>query len=263
MRRSMSLVLATCTAALAAGCYAPEARQSAFRQEWPAAQIQRVEVRGTNGRINVEAATSDRVQMEARIRSRGGEQPKPQDLLTIKLEGTTLIIREKGSRRTFFSFGRGGRQIDFSITVPARMELEANTVNGRVEVEGVAAPMKLGSVNGRIEFSTPGAEVHASTVNGSIRAEFSQRFVGANLSTVNGSIGVEVPANASLDLDIHQVNGSFRTDLPVVVQSTGGRSSHGSLHGGEFPLEINTVNGSVRLREADAPAEATVDATQG
>jgi hypothetical protein len=258
MTRSISVASALFAAALGTACYVPEARHTAFRQEWPGAQVQKVEVRGSNGRIEIEAAPVDRVTMEARIRTRDGRSVKPHDVLAVKLDGSTLTIRERGSRGTIFSFGKKGRQIDLKLLVPARMEIDAETVNGRVVVEGVAAAMKLGSVNGRIELSTPGAEVEASTVNGSIRAEFHQRFVGAKLSTVNGSIGVEVPSNASLDLDIHQVNGSFRTDLPVVVESTGGRGSHGSLHGGQYPLEINTVNGSVRLRQADVhAAEAT------
>ena len=178
------------------------------------------------------------------------------DFIVVKNEGGTLSIREKGHRSGRI-FGRASRQIDFAITIPAQLDLEAKTVNGRVLVEGVSGPMELSSVNGRIELSTPGAQVSATTVNGSIRAEFRNRFLGAKLSSVNGSIGVEVPRDASLDLDIHQVNGSFRTDLPVVVESSGRGGSHGSLHGGQYPLEINTVNGSVRLRQADPPLDAT------
>lgn len=260
IRRSLPVLPTLLAAALAAGCYAPETQHTVFRQEWPAAQIQKIEVRGANGRIEIEAAAVDRVRLEARIRSRDGNDAKPHERIAAKLDGSTLTIRERGSRRKIFSFARKGHQVDFKLVVPARVEIDAETVNGRVTVDGISGPMKLGSVNGRIELSTPGSEVHASTVNGSIRAEFLQRFVGAKLSTVNGSIGVEVPPDASLDLDIHQVNGSFRTDLPVVVESTGGRGSHGSLHGGEYPLEINTVNGSVRLRQADTEK---VDVTRG
>jgi hypothetical protein len=260
MRRSFSILLAVSATVFAAACYEPELRQAAFRQEWPASGIESVQVRGTNGRIEIEAAPTDTVRMEARVRSRrGGEQKRLEDFVVSRVEGGTLTIREKRASRSFRIglFRSDSRQVDFVVKVPARTRITAKTVNGRVLVSGVAAPMTLSSVNGRIEVSTPGAPVRASTVNGSIRAEFLQRFVGAKLSSVNGSIGIEVPRDASLDLDIHQVNGSFRTDLPVVVESTGGRGSHGSLHGGEYPLEINTVNGSVRLRQADAPLDAT------
>ena len=260
MRRPLTAALALSAAAFVAGCYAPEVRHASFRQEWPASQIERVEVRGTNGRIEIEAAAVETVQMDARIRSRKRKSSaRIEDFIVVKHENGTLTIREKSARRgiRIFPFGRGGNEIDFTITLPARIEVSATTVDGRVEVDGVAAPMELSTVNGRIEVSTPGAELKASTVNGSIRAEFRQQFLGAKLNSVNGSIGIEVPRDASLDLDIHQVNGSFRTDLPVVVTSGGRGGSHGSLHGGKYPLEINTVNGSVRLRQADAPLDAT------
>ncbi|HSN69650.1 MAG TPA: hypothetical protein VLV48_10410 [Thermoanaerobaculia bacterium] len=263
MRRSLTAALAIAAAAFAAGCYAPEVRHASFRQEWPAAPIDRVEVRGTNGRIEISAAPGETIRMEARVRSRKrGESERIEDFVVVKREGGTLTIREKGARRgiRLLPFGKDGNEVDFTITLPAQTKVVATTVNGRVEVDGVAAPMELSSVNGRIQLSTPGAPVSASTVNGSIRAEFLHRFVGAKLASVNGSIGIEVPRDASLDLDIHQLNGSFRTDLPVVVTSGGHGGSHGSLHGGKYPLEINTVNGSVRLRQADVPA---LDATRG
>jgi DUF4097 and DUF4098 domain-containing protein YvlB len=259
MHRSLSLLVA-CAAVITAACYAPALRHAEFRQEWPASGIESVHVRGTNGRIEIVAAPTDTIRMEARVRSRrGGDEKNLENFVVSRSADGTLTIREKKARRSFrmLSFRSGGQQVDFLVTVPARMRITAKTVNGRVLVSGVAAPMTLSSVNGRIEFSTPGARVRASTVNGSIRGEFQQKFLGAKLSSVNGSIGLEVPRDASLDLDIHQVNGSFRTDLPVVVESTDRRSSHGSLHGGEYPLEINTVNGSVRLRQADAPLDST------
>lgn len=256
MRRSLSMLLAV-SAAVSAACYAPELRHAGFRQEWPASGIASVQVQGTNGRIEIEAAPTDTIRMAARVRSRrGGGEKKLEDFVVSRVADGTLTIREKKRRRSFRigPFGSGGQQVDFVVTVPARTRITAKTVNGRVLVTGVAAPMTLSSVNGRIELSTPGAEVRASTVNGSIRAEFLQRFVGAKLSSVNGSIGVKVPRDASLDLDIHQVNGSFQTDLPVVVDSAGRHGTHGSLHGGRYPLEVDTVNGSVRLRQAAAPS---------
>ncbi|HVR43128.1 MAG TPA: DUF4097 family beta strand repeat-containing protein [Thermoanaerobaculia bacterium] len=261
--RNLTLLLA---ATLAAGCYAPEARVHEYARSWDSSSVRRVEVRAHNGRIVVEAGAADEIRMVARIRGRGRDRnTDPSKLIEATIDGDTLRIREKGSRRSisFFLVRLGDHsEIDFRITVPPRVELAAKTVNGRVEVEGVAGAMKLESVNGRIAVSTPDAEVTATTVNGAIRAEFLRNFRGARLRTVNGSIAVEVPADASLDLDIRQVNGSFRTDLPVVVDSSGRTGTRGSLHGGQFPLEIDTVNGSVRLRQAETVADPE-DATRG
>lgn len=259
--RSMRGAVALTLALAAAACYTPARRTVEHESEWSSSQVRRVDVRGTRGRISVEAADVDTIRLEARVRSAGRGRPDdPQKLIEAKLVGDTLQVRERrsrGRRGIFpFHFG-GGPQIDFDLVVPRRVELVAETVNGRVVVEGVAGETSLSSVNGGIRVAGAGAALKASTVNGSIRAEFIDEFRGARLRTVNGSIAVEVPSDASLDLDIRQVNGSFRTDLPVVMESTGRAGTRGSLHGGKFPLQIETVNGSVRLVQSGPAGDAT------
>lgn len=238
---------------LAAGCYAPRAKRVEVRSSWSSADINQVVVRGTNGRIRVEASEVPEIRMVATIRTRSGQEKKTDEYVVTSVEGDTLTIREKRSGRSVrifpFSFGDRRPDIDFEIQVPRRVDLSARTVNGRVEIDGVAGEIDMKSVNGRLTVTAAGGELTATTVNGAIRAAFTD-FQGARLKSVNGSIAIEVPSEASLDLDIHQVNGNFQTDLPVIVDSSSRHATHGSLHGGKYPLEVNTVNGSVRLRQS-------------
>lgn len=253
--KSIQATLIALAVAALAGCYAPpESRFTEVSRSWSAAGIRKVEVRGHNGRINVVGTDSPQITMIARVRGRERDG-NAESIIDATLEGDTLVVRERGRKRSIriFPFGET-TQIEFELTVPRRIELEAQTTNGRLEVEGVDGEIELTTVNGRINVSTPGnAELSATTVNGSIRAEFQNRFRGAQLSTINGAIAIEVPQDASLDLDIKQINGSFQTDLPVIVESSSRQSSRGSLHGGRYPLEIDTINGSVSLRQADLP----------
>jgi DUF4097 and DUF4098 domain-containing protein YvlB len=239
----------------AAGCYSPSGKRVELNQTYDAASINQVQIRGINGRIEVVGNEASSIGVRASSRAERGDDLAKR--IEIRQEGDSLVIREKrtkGSRRFLSAGNRGKQGISFEVAMPARMRLTASTVNGRVVVDRVLGKTALKSVNGRVQVSTPGAEVRASTVNGSIRVEFQNQFRGGTFKTINGSIAVEVPHDASLDLDIHQVNGSFHTDLPVVIQTSGRRSTRGSLHGGRYPLEIDTVNGSVRLRQADPPA---------
>lgn len=252
-------VLAALILALTAGCYEPRGKRVEVRDSWSSSEVSRVVVRGSSGRIQVEAIDTPEIRMVASVRTRSGQQQKdPARAIETSLSDGTLTIREKRAHRSvriFPFFWRDGRsEIDFEIQVPRRIDLSARTVNGRVEIDGVAGTIDMRSVNGRLSVATPGGEVTATTVNGGIRASFTDQFQGARLKSVNGSIAIEVPRDASLDLDIHQVNGSFQTDLPVVVDSAGRHGTHGSLHGGRYPLEVDTVNGSVRLRQAAAPS---------
>lgn len=245
---------------IASGCYAPRGKKVEVRGSWSSAEVNRVVVRGTNGRIHIEASDAPGIRMVATVRARPGEEKEPAEYVRTSVEGDTLTIREKGSGRRVgifpFSIGGDRAEIDFAIEVPRRVDLSAGTVNGRVEIDGVAGQIDMKSVNGRLTVATPGGKVTAKTVNGSIRAAFTDSFRGARLKSVNGSIAIEVPHDASLDLDIHQINGNFQTDLPVVVDSSSRNATHGSLHGGKYPLEVDTVNGSVRLRQrAVAPRQ--------
>ena len=122
------------------------------------------------------------------------------------------------------------------------MTLDLDTTNGRIETFGVRGEQELGSVNGRIEVDTPDATVRARTVNGRIEARFRETFHSAELKTVNGSVKVFVPVDTKVAADVDQVNGSFNSRLPVVVNS---RDAEGA------PLRVTTVNGSVTLDEIE------------
>lgn len=254
MKRRLTPIALIAAALLSAGCYGAGGKRVELERSFPAAGLTSIDVRGVSGRIEVTGAETDVVHLRASGRTREGELAELADRIEIQDRGGSLLIRErgkKGSRRIFSVMDGGNPSVSFEILVPSRMQVSARTVNGRVSVEHVVGETALKSVNGRVQVSTPGATVRASTVNGSIRAEFQNRFRGASFKTINGSIGVEVPQDASLDLDIRQVNGSFQTDLPVVIETSGRRNTRGSLHGGRYQLEIETVNGSVRLRQAD------------
>jgi len=254
--RTARLALLAAMMIAAAGCYSPSGKRVELENNYDAASINQVQIRGFNGRIEIVGTETSSIGVTVSSRAERGHAEELANRIEIRQDGDSLVIREKrtkGSRRILAMMDGGKPSINFEVTMPARMRLDASTVNGRVVVEHVLGETALKSVNGRIQVSTPGAEVTASTVNGSIRAEFQNQFRGGTFKTINGSIAVEVPHDASLDLDIHQVNGSFHTDLPVVIQTSGRRSTRGSLHGGRYPLEIETVNGSVRLRQADPP----------
>lgn len=262
IRRIPNLIL---LALIAAGCYTPESRQAVLSRTWKASEVTQIEVRGHNGRIHVEGADIPEIRMTARIRLKGSDrEATPEKLIRTELANGRLRIEERGARSVVkLPFLRRDRRVDFEILVPRHLNLQARTINGRVEVGGVDGELDLKSINGRIEVSTPRGELTASTINGRIQAEFTEQFRGARLKSINGGITIEVPRDSSLDLDIRQVNGSFQTDLPVVVESSGRRSTQGSVHGGKFALEVETVNGSVRLRQAAAAVIDETPATLG
>lgn len=239
VRRLVPLAL-TLVAVTAAGCVRPERTEVEISRTWPASGIEELKVGGTNGRIEI-LADPGATEITMRARARVAGDLTENEILEMAVRGETLVVEEiEPSGKTFRLFGPE-KQIDFEFRVPGHIRLDANNVNGRIEVDGVDARMDLTTVNGGIEVTTPGGELVARTINGSVRADFLEAFPGAKLKTVNGSVRIRVPRNSTVSPEVRSVNGSFRSDIPVRINS----------RGDEGRLQVVTVNGSVTLSEFD------------
>jgi hypothetical protein len=239
-----------------AACFHMHESRTTLEKSWPSAGVDQLRVRGVNGRIEVSPSTGTEITMRADISvsGRSEESIDKDETVRAELSGSILDVVERGrSGRGFLVFGRGGQRVDFAFKVPPSTSLDLETVNGRVHVENINGRLELQSVNGRIEAKTGHAEMVAKTVNGRIIATFTDEFRGARMKTVNGSIEISVPAGSRIACDVHQVNGSFQSELPVRM---------GESQNGEHMLEVNTVNGSVTLRESGTAAAElnTIDA---
>jgi DUF4097 and DUF4098 domain-containing protein YvlB len=236
-----------------------ERRTAHVERRWPAGAIKRIEVREIDGAINIEAGSSDEIAMDATVRSRIApkREQENQGYFTTQVSGDTLIIGRENEHRhfRFFSFGNETR-IDYELRVPATVALDLRTVNGRIATHGVDGEMHAVTVNGRVNIDTPGSsEVEAHTVNGRIEARFGKSFQGATLKTVNGGVTAALPLSASFTGDFSQVNGDIEAAFPLNIHShPGSRRVSGEVNGGRYELRITTVNGDIKIDTATTPA---------
>jgi Putative adhesin len=249
---------------LLAGCGAVmERRTSHVERRWPAGAIHHIEVREIDGAINIEAGSASEIAMDATVRSRVAPKNGQENLgyFTTELNGDTLVIGRKNEHHfRFFSFGNETR-VDYELRVPASVALDLRTVNGRIATRGVDGGMKAVTVNGRVNIDTPGSsEVEAHTVNGRIEARFATSFQGATLKTVNGGVTASLPLSASFAGDFSQVNGDIEAAFPLNIHShPGSRRVSGEVNGGRYELRITTVNGDIKIDTA-TPAVPPVPA---
>lgn len=252
MRRSRfqagALILA---AALLSGCYESESRVTQrVERSWDASELELLDLETLNGRVEVRSGGNEIV-VRAEVRSSLDGQ---REVIRFSSDDGVLRVREKWPRRNvgLFPFRHGGGgSVRYEIEVPERLALELGTTNGRIGTFGVRGDQSISSVNGRIEIDTPGASIDAGTVNGRIEARFRESFPGARLKTVNGSVKVYVPAGTRVAADVDQVNGSFNSRLPVIVNARDATAG--------APLRVSTVNGSVTLDEiGEDPVSADV-----
>ena len=257
IRTSLALV------ALALGAAAPAAAQE-FRWTGRLAAGKRVEIKGVNGDIHAVAATGADVEVTAVKQARRSDPDEVEIKVVPSDEGVTICAVYPNGRRArrenscepgphwSSNTENNDVSVDFTVHLPAGLELYANTVNGDVEAEGLGGNVKAYTVNGGIRLSTKGF-AEAVTVNGSIYASLGRAdwTDGVDFRTVNGGITLELPATFSAEVRAETVNGDIETEFPLTVTGRfGPRHLRGTVGNGGRELDLGTVNGSIRLRKA-------------
>jgi DUF4097 and DUF4098 domain-containing protein YvlB len=142
-------------------------------------------------------------------------------------------------------------EMTYVVQVPAGVAVEINTVNGGVVLTGLDTPASVSTVNGSIEFTAAGAH-SLETVNGQIRARLTRAdWAGSlDIETVNGSVDLTLPASFAAEVSGETVNGRVNSDFPITIEGRWGpKSFRGTINGGgSRSLNIETVNGAIRLR---------------
>jgi len=220
---------------------------------------QLLEIKGVNGDIDAEAASGDRVEVTARKTARRDDPDGVRIEVVEHPAGVTICAVYPDPRgRNECAAGDGGRlgsrdndvQVAFRVRVPAGVRFAARTVNGGVSIRDLDGDADAATVNGNVRVETAGRAV-ARTVNGSIEARLGRADGREPLrfETVNGQIEVELPPGAAADVDARTVNGSIDSDFPLEVRGRWSRKrASGEIGAGGRELELETVNGSIRLR---------------
>jgi DUF4097 and DUF4098 domain-containing protein YvlB len=155
---------------------------------------------------------------------------------------------------------------NLTITVPTKTDVELETSNGSVELEGVEGSgsletsngkialenakgdFRLRSSNGKLEMQDVTGEVDADTSNGSISYNGEITAGGDNrLISSNGSIDVVLQGTPSVSLDASTSNGNIDCDLEISATTTGDKHLVGTIGDGEADLRIQTSNGDVSI----------------
>ncbi len=122
--------------------------------------------------------------------------------------------------------------VEYSITVPDTMSIDASQVNGEILILGMNSDISASQINGIID-------VDAAMPPGGL----------FDLSTSNGDITLTIPTDTSATLMCFSATGRVRTyDLTILnpVQTT--HSLSGTLGGGDGGITITTANGDITVQ---------------
>jgi hypothetical protein len=240
----------------------PGARQ-AQDWEWQGAvgRGDAIEIKGINGSIKATGTSGGQVTVSA---VKKGEDDDPADVRIEVVEhsgGVTIcaVYPDVKGKKNECAPGDGGRlssqdndvSVHFTVQVPAGVRFVGKTVNGGIEAGNVQADVVASTVNGDITLSSGGL-AKASTVNGSIKASLGSASWDGTLSfsTVNGSITVALPGGVNTDVSASTVNGGMESDFPLTVSGRFSmKNMKGTIGSGGRELELETVNGSIRLKK--------------
>jgi hypothetical protein len=205
----------------------------------------------------------DRPEVEVTAVKHGGS---PAELGAVKVEAeaganrvaihTRIPDNERGGHWSR-AWGRHKNQdleVDYTIQVPRHARLaDIDSVNGRIEIAGVAGDITTSSVNGQTRVADAVGSLKLDTVNGRITAEFARLKAGQNASfdAVNGQIEVVLPADADATVSASTVNGRITSDCPgltVKKEFPVGNDLDGQLGGGGARVHADAVNGTIRFQ---------------
>ncbi|HVT39265.1 MAG TPA: DUF4097 family beta strand repeat-containing protein [Gemmatimonadaceae bacterium] len=228
-----------------------------------------VNVRSINGAIDLKPSTDDTLRVTASARWHRGN-PKTDLKFDIATEGSNVTIcvlwnrrpcsaAQGGTRSSFWTHLGQTRSTDANVTltvyVPARVKVDARTINGDVNV-AATAPVKAKTLNGTIRVATAIGPVDAETMNGSIDIRMTTLGEDGPVRaiTVNGSASAYLPESLDAMVSLSSINGRIGSDYSVSVQgvSTPAKRLAGPVGAGGREVKVSTVNGSAWLHRLHA-----------
>ncbi|HLW53562.1 MAG TPA: hypothetical protein VKW06_12035 [Candidatus Angelobacter sp.] len=251
-----------------------------IQRSFPVSTGAQLRVENYKGTIHVTAADTNQVTVNAVKRFTGSEADRKW-----WMENTKVDFENSASRveinvhyptqywNCWWSCGFEHNfvaEVDLEIQVPRRIDVDLHgykpdikvfAVHGSVRIKSYKSPMTVESTNGSIYIDTykdtirlknvavhGGLEVKSYKADAEIEA---RTLDGASrLENYKGSIVLRVPGDIGLDLDFSgERRGSFRTDLPLVVRTTGRSGVRGTINQGGTALVLRTGKGSVLVEK--------------
>lgn len=214
----------------------------------------RFSISNVNGSVTVTGGAGDSVEI---IATKKADNQKDLDAIEIKIKNTAdeiVVETDLGESRHWFSNGNNSGSVKYEVIVPAGTQLDSvETVNGSVSISGVSGKVVAESVNGDLEIGDLQGDVDLSTVNGSIDAGFAT--IGGQqrvkVETVNGRVTVNLPADADVEISADTLNGGINAGDFGLETDKGfiGSDLNGRIGGGSARLNIDTVNGAIKIRK--------------
>jgi hypothetical protein len=256
-------------------------------------------VRNVSGDTKVMVGPADSVHVTARKRVRGTSEERAKRLLEnvevrMEQDGDDIILKPHlyEQDRGWADLFRGGRvAVDFDITVPREVRLEAATVSGDLVVEGTRGPIDAQSVSGDVRLDDVQGPLRLKTVSGdgavnnfagqlisnSVSGDLDFEHVrlnGSDVVTVSGEVRIDGEldrsrehrvktisgdvelrlSGGSYDIRFKSVSGDLQSQVGGEVDASGRRDKHVIIGAAEAKVTVKTMSGDLELHTSSGGA---------
>lgn len=266
--RASSLIgLAVIATAVSAGCreFRGDALQASASDQWtrsydvaPDSQFQ---VITANGSVTFERGSGPKVEVTADRTVKAASESTAKDVLG-RVSIREDITPEKTVLQTESLSGLiigVDITVNYHVLVPPGVRTWGRTINGNITLNALDAPAVASLENGNVTATNVSRGIEVRAVNGNVTASLAT-FAGesVDLRTTNGTIDLTIPPDVSASLIANTTNGSVDispdlkwepTDENAPVRERARRSRvRGKFNAGGPPIELNSVNGGIRVR---------------
>lgn len=169
-------------------------------------------------------------------------------------ENSRGVSIETRYKKTSWNKNSSG-SVDYEVSVPVGTKLsDIELVNGSLTIKNVSGAMKLQTVNGSIDARGLANNSEVSSVNGSVDVQYSnsiEQLDDISIETVNGRVVLSLPENINADIEVETMHGSIKNDFGLHAKKNmfTGRSLEGMVGSGDVQIDVETVNGSVKIKK--------------
>ena len=230
--------------------------------------IDKVSVTIVNGYVDVRSGRGETMNIDIEERIKAHSEDEAEELA----DEIDVVARRRGSEIIVeIDYGdsyhlRNRFACNLEIDLPARVDLEvettngkiviaemegyvrAETTNGSVELDACRGDAELGTTNGRVRVGEVGGDLEAWTTNGGISIDGAAGNVRA--STTNGAIDCRLDLDDGFTLTAGTTNGRISDSLPSGFDAEyNRRRTHleGSFGDGRNRIQLRTTNGSISI----------------
>ena len=161
--------------------------------------------------------------------------------------------------------------MDVVIQVPTQTSVSVKTMTGRaLTIENVSGEIEANNMNGQVNITNVSGSVVAHSMNGKVVVSLNTVMPdkAMSFSTMNGDVDVTLPANVKANVKLKTDHGEMFTDFDVKLDATarpplvednrakGGRyrvqferGTTGTINGGGPEMQFTSFNGNILIHK--------------